>query len=249
MNPQKNQGAEDSALLRDLQAEVSSESAPLLQFILRHGGAIAGFVVLFVLVLAGTGLWRWYDASRNDEARQELARISMQPAGAEQVKALTALAEKAPDAVRFAAWLAVGQGALRGSDAAAAAAAFARAAGERDGAFGLAASLDEAGALLKAGRNAEALALLQKLLASLPGEMPAPQLRQMTAEAAAAAGKPDEAARMYLALAREAQGLDSDYFRSRARALSPKTADEDGAAGGGSAAPQAGAEKEQSRAQ
>ena len=30
MNPQKNQGAEDSPLLRDLQAEVSSESAPML---------------------------------------------------------------------------------------------------------------------------------------------------------------------------------------------------------------------------
>ena len=40
MNPQKNQGAEDSPLLRDLQAEVSSESAPMLQFMLRHAGTI-----------------------------------------------------------------------------------------------------------------------------------------------------------------------------------------------------------------
>ena len=41
MNPQKNQGEETSPLFRDLQAEVSSESAPLLQFMLRHAGIIA----------------------------------------------------------------------------------------------------------------------------------------------------------------------------------------------------------------
>ena len=60
MNPQKNQGEETSPLFRDLQAEVSSESAPLLQFMLRHAGIIAGVVILFLLVLAGTGIWRWY---------------------------------------------------------------------------------------------------------------------------------------------------------------------------------------------
>ena len=49
MNPQKNQGADDAPLLRDLQLEVSQESAPLLQFMLRHAGLIAGVLVLFVL--------------------------------------------------------------------------------------------------------------------------------------------------------------------------------------------------------
>ena len=43
-------------------------------------------------------------------------KLSQSSATDLQVKALTALAEKAPDAVRFAAWLAVGQGALRGSN-------------------------------------------------------------------------------------------------------------------------------------
>ena len=50
MNPQKNQGAPESPLLRDLQSEVSAESAPLLQFMLRHAGVIAGVVVLLLLV-------------------------------------------------------------------------------------------------------------------------------------------------------------------------------------------------------
>ena len=123
MNPQKNQGAEDSPLLRDLQAEVSSESAPMLQFMLRHAGTIASIVVLFVLVLAGTGIWRWYSTSKNDEARQSLARIVLQTSGPAQVKELAALAEKAPADVRFSAYLALGQSAMSNGDTAAAASA------------------------------------------------------------------------------------------------------------------------------
>ena len=125
MNPQKNQGAEDSPLLRDLQAEVSSESAPMLQFMLRHAGTIASIVVLFVLVLAGTGIWRWYSTSKNDEARQSLARIVLQTSGPAQVKELAALAEKAPADVRFSAYLALGQSAMSNGDTATAASAFA----------------------------------------------------------------------------------------------------------------------------
>ncbi len=230
MNSQKNQGTEEASLLRDIQAEVSTESAPLMQFILRHGTTIAGFVILFVLVLAGTGLWRWYDNTRNADARQELARLSMQTAGTEQVKALTTLAETVPEKIRFAAWMTVGQSALRSNDAATAAAAFAKAAGEHDGVLGLAASMDEAGALLKAGKSAEALALLQKLLATLPGEIPAGQLKQMAAEAAQTANQPEQAARLYLELAHGAQGLEADYFRARARTLAPQLVAEEAAA-------------------
>ena len=250
MNPQKNQGAEDSPLLRDLQAEVSSESAPMLQFMLRHSGTIAGFLVLFVLVLAGTGIWRWYSSSKTDAVRQELASITLQKQGADQIKALTALAEKAPADVRFSVYMALGQSAMNNGDAAAAADAFGKAAGQHEGALALAASMEQAGALLKAGKNAEALVLLQKLQSGLPGEVPATQLRQMTAEAALAAGQPEEAARLYLALARETQGLNSEYFRSRATALAPKLVEQEEAqaSAAASGAPDA-AEKSQSKAQ
>lgn len=107
MNPQKNQGEETSPLFRDLQAEVSSESAPLLQFMLRHAGIIAGVVILFLLVLAGTGIWRWYSGGKNEDARQELARVSMTMQGQERLKALAALADKAPSDVRLSVLLAL----------------------------------------------------------------------------------------------------------------------------------------------
>ena len=222
MNPQKNQGEETSPLFRDLQAEVSSESAPLLQFMLRHAGIIAGVVILFLLVLAGTGIWRWYSGGKNEDARQELARVSMTMQGQERLKALAALADKAPSDVRLSVLLAWAQSALESGDAAVAAEVYAKAAKlDADGALGLAAALGEAGSLLKAGKNAEALTLLQGLEARLPGENRSVQLRQMLAEAAARAGQKDLAAKTYQALAQEVSGLDGDYFRVRAEALVP----------------------------
>lgn len=249
MNPQKNQGAEDSPLLRDLQAEVSSESAPMLQFMLRHAGTIAGIVVLFVLVLAGSGIWRWYSTSKNDEARQSLARIVLQTSGPTQVKELAALAEKAPSDVRFSAYLALGQSAMSNGDNATAADAFAKAAKESEGPLALIAGMNEAGAMLKAGKYADALALLQKLQAALPGEVTAPQLKQMMAEAAVAAGQTEQAARLYLALSREAQGLNSEYFRARATTLAPKIVEEETAQTAAPAAPDGAGEKSSGKAQ
>ena len=222
MNPQKNQGEETSPLFRDLQAEVSSESAPRLQFMLRHAGIIAGVVILFLLVLAGTGIWRWYSGGKNEDARQELARVSMTMQGQERLKALAALADKAPSDVRLSVLLAWAQSALESGDAAVAAEVYAKAAKlDADGALGLAAALGEAGSLLKAGKNAEALTLLQGLEARLPGENRSVQLRQMLAEAAARAGQKDLAAKTYQALAQEVNGLDGEYFRVRAEALVP----------------------------
>ena len=249
MNPQKNQGAEDSPLLRDLQAEVSSESAPILQFMLRHAGTIASIVVLFVLALAGTGIWRWYSTSKNDEARQSLARIVLQTSGPAQVKELAALAEKAPAEVRLSAYLALGQSAMSNGDTATAASAFAKAAKEGDGSMALVASMNEAAVLLKSGKYAEALALLQQLQSALPGEVTAPQLKQMTAEAAVVAGQTEQAARMYLALSREAQGLNSEYFRARATTLAPKIVEEEVAQTASPTAPDGAGEKSSGKAQ
>ena len=230
MNPQKNQGAPESPLLRDLQSEVSAESAPLLQFMLRHAGVIAGVVVLLLLVLGGTGVWRWYHSSRGEASRDDLARVALLESGAQQVASLQSLAEKAHGSVRFAVRMTLGQSALAQNQPDVAAQAYAAAAAEDPkGALGLAAGFNEAGALLKAGKAAEALALLQRLQSSLPGEVRAPQLRQMLAEAAAVAGQPQEAAKIYLALARETQGAGGDYFHACAERLAPQVVKEEAA--------------------
>ena len=83
------------------------------------------------------------------------------------------------------------------------------------------AQVNEAAALLKAGKADEALVLLQKLLATLPAQVQTQPLRLMAAEAARLAQKPEQAARLYWHLAEDTQGLDSEYFRARAKELAP----------------------------
>ena len=224
MNPQKNQGADDAPLLRDLQLEVSQESAPLLQFMLRHAWLIAGVLVLFLLVLAGTGIYNWHSDSRAEEARDALARATLQYRGADRVKALAQLAENAPSSARFATYMALAQSALDNDDYDTAAQAYGKAAKSTDGAFGLSAALGEVGILLKAGKSAQALTLLQGLQNALSGGASVPQLRQMLAEAAIGAGQKELAARTYLALARETDGVNSSYLRTRAAELDPALA-------------------------
>ena len=55
MNPVRPQNTPESpTLLNDLKAEVSAESAPLLQFIVRNSGLIVGVVVVLLVALVGT---------------------------------------------------------------------------------------------------------------------------------------------------------------------------------------------------
>ena len=138
---------------------------------------------------------------------------------------------------------------MSNGDHAAAADAFAKAAQASEGPIALVAGMNEAGAMLKAGKYAEALALLQKLQSSLPGEVSAPQLKQMTAEAAVAAGQTEQAARIYLALSREAQGLNAEYYHARATALAPKIVEEEAAQAAAPAAPDSAGEKSTGKTQ
>ena len=105
-----------STLLTDLRAEVGAESAPLLQFILRHAGLIACGVGLFVLVLVGAGIWSWRSDVAKEEAQAELARLSLTLKGEERTKALGELAARVPSDMRFAVLSAQAQSAAESQD-------------------------------------------------------------------------------------------------------------------------------------
>ncbi|MDR2745217.1 MAG: hypothetical protein LBB66_08535 [Desulfovibrio sp.] len=220
MNPQKNQVADAPSLLDEIQTETSTESAPLLRFILRHAGLIAGLVVCLLLLIAGTGIWQWRSNTKNAEVADELARISMTSQGESRVAALAALALSAPEKAKLAVYMALGQSAVESGDYAAAAAAYADAARrDSEGAFGTAAMIAQACALLRNGKSADAVSLLQEAEKRLPEQARTPQLRQMLAEAALSAGQKDFAAGIYENLANAAPGREGDYFRARAAAL------------------------------
>lgn len=220
MNPQKNQDESASPFLRDIQAEVSAESAPLLQFITRYAGAIAGVVLILLLALGGMAVWNWYHTGKQEEARQELARINAQLKGKDRDAALSRLAADAPDSTKLFIYMSLGQSAQENGDPVLAADAYARAARlDGDGALGLTAALGSVGSLLMQNENAQALALLQELEARLPESRRSVQLRQMLAEAASRAGQTELAARTYRSLAEEVKTPEAAYFRARADAL------------------------------
>jgi hypothetical protein len=220
MNPQKNQVADASSLLDEIRTETSAESAPLLRFILRHAGVIAGLVVCFLLLVAGTGIWQWRSSAKSAEVMDELARITMANQGESRVAALTALALSAPEKAKLAVYMALGHSAAESGDYAAAAAAYADAARQDgEGALGSAAMIAQACALLRDGKSADAASLLRDAEKRLPEQARTPQLRQMLAEAAVSAGQKDFAAGIYENLANAAPGREGDYFRARAAAL------------------------------
>lgn len=209
-------------LLGDLRAEVSAESAPLLQFIVTNSKAIAAVVVILLLALAGTGAWRWHAASRADQALDELARATLTTSGAERLKALSALAEKCPEEYRYGVLSALARSAVEAGDFERAAAAYDEAAQlEKGHPMGLAAELARAGVLLRAGKGEQALTILQTLESGMTEESRL-DILPLVADAAELAGKKDAAAAAYARLGEALPGEDGGFYRARAAELGKK---------------------------
>ena len=146
MNPVRPQNTPESpTLLNDLKAEVSAESAPLLQFIVRNSGLIVGVVVVLLVALVGTAVWRWHQGGLQAEAQTELARIGITMKGGDRLKALDDLAAKAPENMRYSIYLMQAEFAMQDQDYSRAEQAYATAAKlDADGAMGLMAALGQA---------------------------------------------------------------------------------------------------------
>lgn len=225
MNEQKNQDVPMPQLMQDLQGEVSAESAPLLQFIVRYAGLIATVVLVLLLALGGMGIWKWHKGKNLEESRAELLRISRDLSGAERDAALESLAARAPAEARAYILMTLGQSAQASGNHQLAAHAFGRAAEiDRDGALGLGAAINQAGALLMQNEPAKALTALQALEVRKPDLAQSPAFRQLLAEAAARAGQKGVAASAYRALG-QAPGPDGAYFRARAAELEMENAE------------------------
>ena len=219
MNQQKNQEAPRPGFLEGLESEVSAETAPLLRFITKYAGVIAGCVILLLVALGGMGIWSWHKNSKQKEAREELVRITMTQEGEAKEHALQALAEKVPDSMKFYVYMTLGQNARENGHPAVAAEAYAKAAALDNGALGFAAQMAQAGSLLDKGDAKEALVLLQGLEKN-PGSVSAAlRLKEMLAEAAEQAGDLTLAIQTYQALGNELKTAEGNYFRWRAETL------------------------------
>lgn len=213
-------GQPDNAkLLTELQSEVSVEAAPLLQFIVKHMGVIVTVLVLFVIALAGTAGYNWYAERTRVQAQKELSRVVMSNMGAEKVKVLQAFIAGAPSSIKTAANLALADAAMEQQDFGVAAQAFSQiAAADSQGALGMLATLNQAQTLMRAGKAAEALPLLEKLENVMP-EGQRNLVRQVMAEAALLAGDTQKAQKMFEIMAAASSGPEADFFRFRAQSV------------------------------
>lgn len=216
--------APETSLFADIQNEVSAESAPLLQFITRYAGWIAGFVILLLLILGGMAIWNWFQESRLEETRNELAYINLKLKGTEKEQALLSLANKAPNSMQMLVYLTLGHCAQENNNTQLALEAYGKAAtlGENT-ALGLGATLSNASLLLKAGKAADALALLQQLEQQAPTLAQMAQFRVLLAEAALKAGDSQLAAKTYQALSKQTPRREAAYYQARAKELLNET--------------------------
>ena len=211
---------ENDKLLSELQSEVSVEAAPLLQFIVRHMGIIVMVLVLFIAALAGTAGYNWYTERSRVQAQQELSRVVMSTQGAERIKALQSFVTGAPASIKTAALLALADAAMAQQDFMQAAQAYGQMAStDKDGALGLLAALNQAQALMQAGKAKEALPQLEALVNITP-EAQRNVVRQVMVEAAVQAGEAAKAKEVLESMASASGGAEADFYRFRAQSLS-----------------------------
>lgn len=210
---------ESQVILNELQSEVSSEAAPLLQFILKHAGLIMAALGLFALVLAGTASYRWYMARDTAQAQNQLATLTMMPKGEEKLVALEAFVAKAPEKVRLAAMLELANAALGVNNYEKAANAFALLqSSDPAQPLGNISALNEAQTLMRVEKFDAALTALEKLYTVVTPDNRT-LVASVLAEAAQAAGKNERAIAVYDELAASTTGPEADFFRFRAQAL------------------------------
>lgn len=175
-------------LLGEIQSEVAVEAAPLLTLIVTHMKLVVGSILVLLLATLGYGVWQWQESKALHESQLALGTILLREAGQERVKALEDFAAKAPADMRQAVLLELAASSVAAGDYARAAEAYGElVAAEPTSATGTVAALNQADLLQRTQKPAEAVTVLEKLLAIAP-EALRPTVREQLAGAAVQAG-------------------------------------------------------------
>ncbi len=215
--PHSQNAAQGGQILDDLQTEVSSEAAPLLQFLSKHAIAIMIILGLFVLAVAGLGIYNWQQANTMAEAQAELATITSTKKGTEQIDALEEFLKKAPKELHTAIILSQADASMADKLYDKAATYYGKLANmDSTGAVGLLAGLNQGQALIAAGKAKEAVPVLEALVAKAP-EGQAIIIQQALAEAALQSEDFAKVKATFEAMANATEGTEAEIYRFRAR--------------------------------
>ena len=154
-------------LLNTVGSEVSKESAPLLEFIVRHMRLIGLAIVVLVVILVGYGGYRWWEAHNHAEGLRDLGKIVVSGASPEQLQNVLAFAEQGPSSVRTVAYFEAARIAAELDDKVMGAEAWGKVA-QAGGSLGIIAQVNQA-QLFQASGNAEGAARLYASIQSNSG--------------------------------------------------------------------------------
>lgn len=210
----------DPTLMENIHSEVAAENRPLLVLITKYARYIVGLIVVLIIVLVGTAVYRYVQTSQQEKTLEAVAKIMARPADSRQIADLEALGKDCPSSMRAAVSIALVQSAATQNNQDKAAQGYAQVAqADYDSPLGLAAAINQAGELLHAEKYAEGVKILQALKPRLT-ETTGMQVKMMLAEAAARARDYDLAVATYEELALTATTeVDREYSATRVREL------------------------------
>lgn len=192
-----NPAAADPSLLGEIQSEAAVEAAPLLTFIVSNMRVIVGAILLLLVATVGYGVWQWQDAKNVREAQIDLGRILVRDSGEPRVQALQKFLATAPEHMRGAVLLELASSAVAAEDFDSAVNAYKELATTQTGtALGMISALNESSLLQRQDKPSEALAVLEKLLPTLPENLQ-PAVREQMASTADQAGELKKALQYY----------------------------------------------------
>lgn len=202
--------------LETLQADVGAEAAPAFQWLLDHARLIATAVVAVVAVAIIVGGWRWHAERKIARAHLDMGLALVNQKGAARLQALEQLKKEAPARLSGVFSIEGALGAAEIQDEETAALLWQEAAQDISGPFSTLSSLAAANAMSEAGRNQEALALLEKLATTADSAL-VPLVRAHFAHAAERCGEHERAAAAYAQLAGEARSAEEkDFYKALA---------------------------------
>lgn len=160
----------ETTLLDSIQSEVSREASPMLEFLVKHAKKIFLALIALIAVILIAGVWSYVSGGKQRDAEEALGKILIMPETSAKLEALEGFAGTAASEYKKAALMALAQSASAQGKHEKAAEAWAQVAQGADPATRLVAGVAQASALSAQKKNAEALALLESLLASAPAE-------------------------------------------------------------------------------
>lgn len=151
-------------LIDSIQAEVSKEASPMLEFLVKHSVKLIALIVALVLAIILSGVISYKNKSSLEEKREALGKILLMPESEKRLNALQSYADNASDEFKTTALLALATSKTNAKDYAGAANTWAEAAKSSNKMSEMVALIGQAEALSNAGKHDESLAMLESLL-------------------------------------------------------------------------------------